>query len=51
MSPEVILTRSRTALQELGVKVEYHAYPMAHSVCNDEIRDLGNWLTVRFAGG
>lgn len=47
----VLGTRSRTALQELGVKVEYHAYPMAHSVCNEEIRDLGDWLTVRFAGG
>jgi phospholipase/carboxylesterase len=33
------------------VAVEWHSYPMAHSVCNDEIRDLGDWLTVRFSGG
>ena len=47
----VLGTRTRVALQALGVKVEFHSYPMAHSVCADEIRDLGNWLTVRFAGG
>jgi len=43
--------RSRSALEALGVAVEWHSYPMAHSVCNDEIRDLGDWLTVRFSGG
>ena len=47
----VLGTRTRVALQGLGVKVEFHSYPMAHSVCADEIRDLGDWLTVRFAGG
>ena len=47
----VLGTRTRVALQALGVKVEFHSYPMAHSVCADEIRDLGDWLTVRFAGG
>jgi phospholipase/carboxylesterase len=43
--------RSRVMLESLGVKVEWHAYPMPHSVCADEVRDLGDWLTVRFAGG
>ena len=47
----VLGTRTRVALQALGVKVEFHSYPMAHSVCAEEIRDLGDWLTVRFAGG
>ena len=47
----VLGTRSRSALEALGVKVEWHAYPMQHSVCAEEVRDLGDWLTVRFAGG
>jgi phospholipase/carboxylesterase len=48
--PPVLGTRSRVALEALGVKVESHNYPMGHSVCADEVRDLGDWLTVRFAG-
>ncbi len=42
--------RSRSALEALGVKVEWHSYPMQHSVCADEVRDLGDWLGARFAG-
>ena len=39
------------AMEALGVKVQSHSYPMGHSVCADEVRDLGDWLTVRFSGG
>ncbi|RYY59308.1 MAG: carboxylesterase [Comamonadaceae bacterium] len=35
---------SRDALQALGHTVEWHAYPMGHSVCMEEIRDLNAWL-------
>ncbi len=35
---------SRDALQALGYPVEWHEYPMAHSVCMEEIADLGRWL-------
>jgi phospholipase/carboxylesterase len=35
---------SRDALQALGYPVEWHEYPMAHSVCADEIGDLNRWL-------
>ncbi|MBP8098587.1 MAG: alpha/beta fold hydrolase [Arenimonas sp.] len=49
--PQNLGMRSRSALEALGVALEWHSYPMAHSVCNDEIRDLGDWLTVRFSGG
>ena len=38
-------------LRELGFEVDWHAYPMPHSVCAEEIRDLGNWLSQRFAAG
>jgi phospholipase/carboxylesterase len=35
---------SRDALQALGYDVEWHEYPMAHSVCMEEIADLNAWL-------
>ena len=43
-------TTSRDTLQALGYAVEWHSYPMPHSVCAEEIRDLGDWLSRRFAG-
>ena len=35
---------SRDALKALGYAVEWHDYPMAHSVCAQEIADLNRWL-------
>lgn len=35
---------SRDALVALGHPVEWHAYPMAHSVCMEEVADLNRWL-------
>jgi len=35
---------SRDALQALGYAVEWHAYPIEHTVSPDEIRDLEHWL-------
>ncbi|MES2977042.1 MAG: dienelactone hydrolase family protein [Pseudomonadota bacterium] len=37
-------TASRDLLQSLGYAVEWHEYPMEHSVCPEEIRDLERWL-------
>jgi phospholipase/carboxylesterase len=45
--PVIVLpraTRSRDKLVELGYHVEWHQYPMPHSVCPEEIRDIGAWL-------
>jgi phospholipase/carboxylesterase len=36
-------------LRALGFNVDWHAYPMAHQVCAEEIRDLGDWMERRFA--
>ncbi len=36
--------RSRDELRELGQHVEWHEYPMEHSVCAEEIADLNRWL-------
>ena len=37
--------RSRAALAALGYVVEVHTYPMPHSVCAEEIRDIASWLS------
>ena len=37
-------TASRDALLALGYAVEWHDYPMPHSVCMAEIQDLNAWL-------
>jgi phospholipase/carboxylesterase len=35
---------SRDALQALGYAVDWHAYPMPHSVCPQEIGDIAAWM-------
>jgi phospholipase/carboxylesterase len=42
---------SRDALRELGYDVEWHEYPMAHSVCMEEIADINRWLVKVLAPG
>lgn len=41
---------SAARLRALGFAVDWHDYPMAHQVCAEQIRDLGDWLSRRFAG-
>ena len=41
--------RSRDTLKALGYPVQWHIYPMAHSVCMEELVDLRAWLGARFA--
>ncbi|HEY1229744.1 MAG TPA: dienelactone hydrolase family protein, partial [Ramlibacter sp.] len=36
--------QSREFLEQLGYQVSWHSYPMAHSVCMEEIQDLNGWL-------
>ncbi|TFZ00356.1 alpha/beta hydrolase [Ramlibacter humi] len=36
--------QSCDALRALGYDVQWHEYPMAHSVCLEEIQDLNAWL-------
>ncbi len=45
--PMVMLDRgeaTRDVLQSLGYDVDWHTYPMAHSVCAEEVQDLNDWL-------
>ena len=42
--PLVMGAGSMTFLTGLGYAVEWHQYPMPHSVCPEEIQDIGAWL-------
>ena len=42
MLPRAI--QSRDALTALGYTVDWHDYPMEHSVCPEEVADLERWL-------
>lgn len=42
-------TRARDALLGHGYAVEWHEYPMPHSVCLEEIVDIGRWLAQTLA--
>ena len=35
---------SRRLLEKLGYTVEWHEYAMPHSVCLEEVQDIGAWL-------
>jgi phospholipase/carboxylesterase len=37
-------TQSRDLLTQLGYQIEWHDYAMQHSVCLEEIADIGVWL-------
>ena len=41
--------RSAERLRAMGFDVEWHAYPMQHQVCGEQVRDLGQWVARRFA--
>jgi len=50
VDPVVVLQRgldSRRLLEELGYAIDWHTYPMPHSVCAEEIVDLRAWMGAR----
>jgi phospholipase/carboxylesterase len=42
--PYVMGSTSRVTLAGLGYDVEWREYPMQHSVCAEEVQDIGTWL-------
>jgi len=44
MIPLARAQHARDTLTGLGYRVEWHEYPMPHSVCAEEIADLQGWL-------
>lgn len=47
--PLALAQRTRATLTALGYAVDWHEYPMAHSVCLPELRAIGSWLSTRLA--
>jgi phospholipase/carboxylesterase len=47
--PHGMGTRSRDLLEQAGYDLEWHEYPMPHSVCLEEVRDIGAWLRKALA--
>jgi phospholipase/carboxylesterase len=45
--PPALALASRDRLRALGARVDWHEYPMPHSVHPDEIVDIGRWLRAR----
>lgn len=39
--------RARDFLIRHGYGVEWHEYPMPHSICPEEVQDIGHWLRGR----
>ena len=50
MVPPARADATRDALRALGYAVQWHDYPMGHSVCLEEVRDLRRWLLDVLAG-
>ncbi|HET6430881.1 alpha/beta hydrolase [Dyella sp.] len=40
---------SAARMRAMGFEVEWHRYPMPHSVCAQEVADLAAWMSRRFA--
>lgn len=52
--PVIPYTLGRASAQQLDAAaypLEWHEYPMPHSVCAEEIEDIERWLAQRLAGG
>ena len=44
MVPPDLAHRTRDRLTAGGYGVDYHEYAMAHQICHEEVRDIGDWL-------
>ena len=42
--PLSLAAHSRDELEQQGYSVDWHTYPMQHSVCDDEVRDIRSWI-------
>ena len=46
--PLALAQSSRAKMAARGYKIEWHEYPMPHSVCMEEIEEIGVWIQARF---
>ena len=42
--PLSLAESSKHLLEKKGYKIEWHTYPMEHTVCSNEILDISEWL-------
>lgn len=47
--PLALAQSSRATLAARGLSPEWHAYPMPHSVCAEEVTAISRWLAARYA--
>jgi phospholipase/carboxylesterase len=45
--PPALGDESRQLLAAAGYEVEWHTYPMPHTLCEPEVRDLRQWIAAR----
>jgi phospholipase/carboxylesterase len=43
-----VAERSRDLIESQGYEVEFHRYPMEHSLCVPQMESLRNWIAERF---
>jgi len=43
--PFTLGDKSHRTLEVAGCEVEWHSYPMEHSVCHEEVIAIGRWIT------
>ena len=46
--PLSLAVASRTKLEARGYKITWREYPMPHSLCMEEVEDIGEWIQARF---
>ena len=46
--PLALAQSSRDKMAARGYKIDWHEYPMPHSVCMEEIGEIGVWIQARF---
>ena len=46
--PLALARLSKSKIEAQGYQVEWREYPMQHSVCMEEVTDIGAWLVKRF---
>ncbi|GAB2578121.1 alpha/beta hydrolase [Nitrincola alkalisediminis] len=45
--PEALGQQAKTLLTDQGFTVEYETFPMEHSLCLEQVKRIGQWLTSR----
>ncbi len=46
--PLSLAVASRTKMEALSYKIAWREYPMPHSLCMEEVEDIGEWIQARF---